>query len=677
MKKWLLAACLVAACAPRLPERRFPGAPVILISVDTLRSDHLPAYGYRGVATPSLDAFRRDAILFTRAWSHVPLTLPSHVSILTGSLPPEHQVRNNIGFRLRADAETLPAALRRAGYAAGGAVSSYVLRGSTGLGASFDFYDDVPAEVEQRSGARTVAAALPWIERNAARPFFFFLHVYEPHAPYTPPEPFRSQYRNPYDGEIAAADAAVGTFLDALKKSGVYDRAIIVFLSDHGEGLGDHGEEEHGIFLYREALQVPLLLKLPKSQRGGTTVDRDATLAEVAPTLAALAGVPFGRNADLLTGLAPRDVYSETEYPRLQLGWHELASLIRGDRHLIAGRNTELYDVRRDPAERRELAAAERPMAVSMHLALAAMQRNTAAPQPVDPETARKLAALGYVGSSRAPAADLPDAREAIASLPAIRAAYSASTARDWPLAAQRWRSLAQAQPHNVDAWSHLGEALGWQNDVDGALTAYRNAISASGSAPSELPDAVGELPLDVAALLLRAGRVDEAQSHAEAGVDADPPRGHEILARCALAHGDVASADAQARAAGDAPAALLLRAEIASRRGDVQQASQLAGEAERRARAEGLESLPRLDYVRGDILARSDRPAESEAAYRRAVAQVPNDLDAWSNLAVVVALQGRSGDAQRIVDEMIARNPGPASRAQARRTMAVLRGGV
>jgi arylsulfatase A-like enzyme/predicted Zn-dependent protease len=670
MKKWLLAACLIAACARRAPELRFPGAPVILISVDTLRSDHLPAYGYRGLATPSLDAFRRDAILFTRAWSHVPLTLPSHVSILTGSLPTEHQVRNNIGFRLRPDAETLPAALRRAGYAAGGAVSSTVLRGSTGLGASFDFYDDVPAEVEQRSGARTVAAALPWIERNAARPFFFFLHLYEPHAPYTPPEPFRSQYRNPYDGEIAAADAAAGTFLDALKKSGVYDRAIIVFLSDHGEGLGDHGEEEHGIFLYREALQVPLLLKLPKSQRGGTTIDRDTALAEVAPTLAALAGVPFGRNANMLSGAAPRDIYSETEYPRLQLGWHELASLIRGDRHLIAGRNTELYDVRRDPAERRELAASDRPTATSMRAALAAMQRDTAPPQPVDAETARKLAALGYVGSSRAPAADLPDARQAIASLPAIRAAYAASTARDWPLAAQRWRALAQAQPHNVDAWSHLGEALGGQNDVDGALAAYRNAIDAGGNAP-------GELPLDVAALLLRAGRVDDAQRHAEAGVDADPPRGRELLARCALARGDVAGAEAQARAAGGAPAALLLRAEVAARRGDLHEASRLAGNAETRARAEGLERLPRLDFVRGDILARSDRPAESEAAYRRAVAAFPSDLDAWSNLAVVVALQGRGGDAQRIVAEMIARNPGPASRAQARRTLAVLRGGV
>jgi arylsulfatase A-like enzyme/Flp pilus assembly protein TadD len=651
----------------------YRGAPVILISIDTLRADHLPAYGYRGVATPNIDALRRDAVLFTRAWSQVPLTLPSHASILTGLLPTEHQVRNNLGFRLRADVDTLPAALRRAGYATGGAVSSYVLRASTGLGASFDFYDDaIAAEVEQRSGPRTVAAALPWIERNAARPTFFFLHLYEPHAPYEPPEPFRSQTRNPYDGEIAAADAALGTFIAGLKKSGVYDRAIIVFLSDHGEGLGDHGEEEHGIFLYREALQVPLLLKLPGGQRGGTTIDRDAALVDVVPTLAALTGVHLARTggADLLGVPAPRDIYSETEYPRLQLGWHELTSLIRGDRHLIAGRATELYDLRRDPGERRELAAAERRTAASMLSALNAMHRDLAPLQQVDPETARKLASLGYVGNSRAPAVDLPDAREAIASLPAIRAAYAASAARDWPPAAQRWRALAEAQPHNVDAWSHLGEALAAQNDVDGALAAYRNAIAACGAAP-------GELPLDVAAVLLRAGRLDEARRHAEAGLEANPARGHELLARVALARGDLSGAEAEARAAGNEPAAILLSAEIAARRGDLQRASQLADEAASRARILGIERLPRLDFVRGDLLAREDRPAESEAAYRRAVADFPNDLDAWSNLAVVLALQGRAAEAQRMLDRMIAQNPGPASRAQARRTLAVLRGGV
>src|SRR6185436_11184295 len=348
MTKWLLAALLLAACAPHPAETRFAGAPVILISVDTLRADHLPAYGYRGVATPNIDALRHDAILFRRAWSHVPLTLPSHASILTGLLPTEHQVRNNIGFRLRGDVETLPAALRRAGYATGGAVSSYVLRRATGIAASFDFYDDdIAAEVEQRSGARTVAAALPWIERNAARPFFFFLHLYEPHAPYAPPEPFRSRYRNPYDGEIAAADAALGTFLAGLKKSGVYDRAIIVFLSDHGEGLGDHGEEEHGIFLYREALQVPLLLKLPRAQRGGTAIDGDAALVDVAPTLAALTGarLPRSSGADLARHLQ-RDRVSA---PAARLARADVADPRRPPSHRRPGHGA----VRRPPRSRR------------------------------------------------------------------------------------------------------------------------------------------------------------------------------------------------------------------------------------------------------------------------------------------------------------------------------------
>ena len=670
MKRALIAALLLLSC-----HGKDPHPPIILISIDTLRSDHLPSYGYRGVDTPNIDALRRDAILYTRAWSQVPLTLPSHVSILTGLLPTEHQVRNNLGFRLGNDVETLPSALRRAGYATGGAVSSYVLRGATGLGRSFDFYDDAIgaasadlANEAQRSGARTVAASLPWIERNASRPFFFFLHLYEPHAPYAPPEPFRSRYRNPYDGEIAAADAALGTFLTALKRDGVYDRAIIIFLSDHGEGLGDHGEEEHGIFLYREALQVPLMVKLPKSDRGGTTSDRDAALVDVAPTVAALTGISLARTkgVDLLAAAAPRDVYAETHYPRLQLGWHELTSLIRGDRHLIAGRATELYDLHRDPAERHDLAATDRRTTSSMRETLSAMTRDVAPLQRVDPETARKLASLGYVGSSGAPSGDLPDPREAIASLPAIRAAYAATLARDWPLAAQRWRALAGAQPHNVDAWSHLGEALAASGDADGAIAAYRQAMSAT----------PGELPLDVAGVLLRARRFDEALQHAEAGRSANPERAEEILARIALARGDLAGAEAHVRAAGSEPAAMLLDAEIATRRVDLQRAWQLANDAEARARALGVDRLPHLDFIRGDLFARMDRPAESEAAYRRAVAGFPDDLDAWSNLAVVLALQGRGREASAVIDEMVRRNPGPVARAQAARTVATLRGG-
>ncbi|HKO00063.1 MAG TPA: sulfatase, partial [Thermoanaerobaculia bacterium] len=237
---------------------------MILISVDTLRSDHLPAYGYTGVATPNIDALRKDGILYKRAYSHTPLTLPSHATILTGTLPADHGLRDNVGFKLAPNVPTLASLLKKNGYATGAAVSAFVLRHETDISRGFDFYDDDVEPIGastvigrvQRDGRETARVAKSWIDRQQGT-FFFFLHLYEPHTPYTPPEPFFGRYPNHYDGEIAYADDIVGDFIGYLKQRDLYDKALIIFLSDHGEGLNEHGEEEHGIFLYREALQVP------------------------------------------------------------------------------------------------------------------------------------------------------------------------------------------------------------------------------------------------------------------------------------------------------------------------------------------------------------------------------------------------------------------------------------
>ncbi|PYQ02484.1 MAG: hypothetical protein DMF83_23410, partial [Acidobacteria bacterium] len=287
----LISLALAAGCGRRGPaSEHFPGAPVILISIDTLRADHLPAYGYSKVETPNIDALQRDSILFENAYSQCPLTLPSHLSMLTGLLPAEHGVRTNLGYRFNGDAHpTLARRLRAHGYATGAAVSAYVLRGATGMNDSLDFFDDaVGSDVEwtpdlsllQRPGAETARRALAWTEGVKTRPVFLFLHLYEPHLPYEPPEPFRTRYGATYDGEIAASDGVVGEFLAQLKRDGIYDRAILLLVSDHGEGLGDHGEQEHGILLYREVLHVPLLLKLPGSREAGTRVGRTVGLID-------------------------------------------------------------------------------------------------------------------------------------------------------------------------------------------------------------------------------------------------------------------------------------------------------------------------------------------------------------------------------------------------------------
>ncbi|HEX2061643.1 MAG TPA: sulfatase, partial [Thermoanaerobaculia bacterium] len=398
----LLCAVLLPAACSREQKAPLEHAPVILISVDTLRADRLPAYGYTKVATPHLDALRRDAILFANAYSHCPMTLPSHVSMLTGLLPTEHGVRNNLGYRFDATKHaTLPQLLKQRGYTTGAAVSSYVLRADTGLGAAFDFYDDaIPvaasgsASEHQRSGTATLAAARQWISRNASQPFFFFFHLYEPHSPYTPPEPFRSRYADAYDGEVAHADAITGEFLAFLKQSGIYDRALILFTSDHGEGLWQHGEDQHGILLYREVLHVPLLVKLPDNARAGETVSAPAALIDLLPSIVKSEGV------DLLGGTIPaRRIYSETFYPRIHLGWSELRSLIDERHHFIEAPRAELYDVVADPAETKDLAATERRVAASMRAELQRYPSALQELQNIDPEDAKKLAALGYLGS--------------------------------------------------------------------------------------------------------------------------------------------------------------------------------------------------------------------------------------------------------------------------------------
>ncbi len=369
------AALLAVACGrDASPKRdaspgRFPGAPVILISVDTLRADHLPAYGYRQVETPNIDGLRRDSVLFERVYSHCPMTLPSHASMFTGSLPTEHGVRNNIGYRFEgAKLRTLAEELRERGYAAGAAVSSYVLRSDTGIDDGFEFYEDSIAVAtagatseHQRSGGETLKHALAWIEGHREQPFFFFLHLYEPHAPYDPPEPFKSRYPSAYDGEIAAADAIVGELVRSLKAAGLYDSAIIIFTSDHGEGLEDHGEDQHGILLYREALWVPLLVKLPGSHQADS-ISRPTPLAHLFGTVLRLVGIDLpSRPASWFdAGGEARPIYSETLYPRIHLGWSELRSLIDGRYHYIEGPRPELYDLERDPGEARNLITIER-----------------------------------------------------------------------------------------------------------------------------------------------------------------------------------------------------------------------------------------------------------------------------------------------------------------------------
>ncbi len=383
----LLAASGVAAASPN----------VILVSVDTLRADRLPAYGYQAIRTPHLDRLRADAILFERAWSPYPLTAPAHASMLTGRLPAEHGIRDNSGWTLDPRIPTLAEELANRGYATGAMVSSKVLAARTGLARGFGAYDS-PAAAE-RDGAQTVEASLTWIRQQKQRPFFLFLHLYEPHAPHRK----MASVADAYDAEIVRVDTLLGTLFDELRRSRLYDQSLIVFVSDHGEGLGDHGEKQHGVLLYREALQVPLIVKFPRNARRGSSVATDAQLIDITPTIlqhadpaADLRDMP-GLSLLALTAARPpiRTIYAESLYPRFQLGWHELHSIIQGNLHLIAGRKVELYDLSHDPHERTNLADAQRRQAVALLRELRGLTAPASAPAKSAPDEA--LLGLGYL----------------------------------------------------------------------------------------------------------------------------------------------------------------------------------------------------------------------------------------------------------------------------------------
>jgi len=625
------------------------GAPIVLISIDTLRSDHLPVYGYADLATPAIDALRRDGILYERAYCHAPLTLPSHVSLLTGLLPDVHGIRDNQGYPFAsAGLPFLPRTLRDLGYATGAAVSALVLSRASGLGTeSFDFYDD---DVEfrenaalgglSRRGDETLRAAEPWLRSVAGRPFFFFFHLYEPHLPYAPPEPFASRYASAYDGEIAAADQVVGQLLALLRELGVYERAIIVLLSDHGEGLGDHGEEEHGIFLYREALQVPLIIKLPAGRRAGDAVGAPVQLVDVYPTLAALVGAPVPEDLPGTSLVRPageaasRPIYAETFYPRLHYGWSDLASLIEGRFHYLDGPDPELYDLEADPSETRNLLQEQSQVAAALRRHLTAYRRTLTPPSPVADETRAKLEALGYLGGTAAVVdGPLPDPKAQIPTLADLRIAFEHVKKQEFAQAVPAFRKVLAANPGMLDAWKHLGEALRQLGRPEEALDAYRKALEISGGD--------GELTLTVALLHLELGRLDEAR----AGIARAQSRGLEVdraLRRLGLA---------LARAGRLGEATAILRPLAATEDPPAMNALALifAESGRRDAATAILRRVLEIDPTNAEahehlglVHLRERRWDAAAAASRRALELDDRRVDAWNNLGVALYYQGQ-----------------------------------
>jgi arylsulfatase A-like enzyme/Flp pilus assembly protein TadD len=662
---------LAAACSRQAVVD--PKAPIIIISIDTLRSDHLPAYGYTKIETPAIDLFRKDAVLFERAYSHCPLTLVSHASVFTGLLPAEHGIRDNLGYTLNPKVPTIAEFLKSKGYATGGAVSALVLRGETGIKRGFDFWDDsIDFDVNalsigraQRSGEETRQIAEKWIGDHKSTPFFFFFHIYEPHTPYEPPDQFRSKYGNSYDGEVATADDVVGKFLAYLREQGIYDKATIILMSDHGEGLGDHGEDEHGILLYRETLQVPLIVKFSRSAQKGSSIVTPVQLIDIYPTISGAfetiksEGVSLARIAHG-EGAGERDIYSETYYPRLHFGWSDMHSIIAGANHYIHSPKPELYDVVADPAESKNVLLEKRRDYVALRDRIQPFIHAATAPAAVDDEQKQQLLALGYVGSSVTTLnnAVLPDPKENIGKANLIGKAFYAFKQQRYSEAFAITTNLLRDNPNMLDIWSLQTRVLERLGRTEEALAAGKQGLRLDPGSTS--------LAIAVANLSLHSGHLDDAEAHAKLALKSTPAEAHRVLTEIALERKDWPRARQEALAAGsqhrDAPLSQMLLGRVALGEGKPEEALQYFDHARSALVASHRKLLPGLGYLRGDALARLGRGEEAEQAFVAEIKRDPADPQPYKNLILLYAVENRTDEATQLIFALEKASPTPPS---------------
>ena len=395
---------------------------VVFISIDTLRADHLGCYGYKAIRTPNLDSLAADGVRFERAYSAVPVTLPSHTVMFTGTYPTLNGMHDFSGNKLGANQTTLAAVLKDAGYATGAVLGSAVLDSRFGLNRGFDFYYDhfdfsrlqeSNLDEMERPGNVVADTALDWLAKNSDKKFFLWMHLYDPHYPYRPPEPFATEYRDrPYDGEIAFADTQVGRLIGFLKQKGLYRNTIIVVTGDHGESLGEHGEKTHGFFIYNATLHVPVIIRVPGEP--AKTIGNVVNLVDLMPTIldAVKQKIPAqvqGKSLlPLINGkpIDPQNLYAETFLPRLHFNWSELRSVENQKYHFIDAPKPELYDLSKDPAELENLFDQKKAVSEEMRALLARMIKENSGDQELaeksglDPALADRLRSLGYMAFS-------------------------------------------------------------------------------------------------------------------------------------------------------------------------------------------------------------------------------------------------------------------------------------
>lgn len=504
MKAARILICWLAASAPFMAAQALKKPEVFLVTIDTLRADHVHCYGYESIQTPALDGLARDGIRFSEAFTPSPITNTSHTSILTGLLPSSHGV-TDFAIPLAATHLTLAELLKKNGYKTAAFIGAVILDSKTlapGLDRGFDFYDNFPEHGQtksrwgrlERRGMDVVQHAEAWITAHPAGSHFVWVHLYDPHDPYEPPPPYSQTYKDRlYDGEVAYADSALAHFVSYLKKSGRYDNAMIVVVGDHGEGLGEHHENTHGIFLYDSTTHVPLIVKLPVKLAGrgnpGKAVDAQVRTIDILPTVTELLRIspperldgaalqPYFAGTGGGTGNNDRTAIGETDYP-LRFGWAPLRSVRAEGFKFIEAPRPELYDLHADPGELANQYQAANASAQKFRAFLAEMK--TKAPQPASADansaasavtavTNDQLKALGYqstpdAGSSAAAGGasqlpdPLPDPKDKIEEQNLLHTAMMASDDNRTADAQRALEKVLELNPKSPTALRQLGE---------------------------------------------------------------------------------------------------------------------------------------------------------------------------------------------------------------------------
>jgi len=552
---------------------------VIIITIDTVRADHLGCYGYALVQTPNINGLAHSSARFSHAFSTVPLTLPAHASLFTGSFPMATGVHDFATNTLPSSAVTLAEVLRQNGYATGAFLGSPVLDARYGLNQGFDTYfdhfdlrhvDEDKADVVKRPGDKVMDEALGWLKRGPRQPFFLWVHLYDAHYPYQPPEPFATRYKTrPYDGEIAFVDVQVGRLLSFLKEKGSFANSLVVLASDHGESLGDHGEQKHGFFIYDSTLHVPLLIKVPRATP--RVIGEDISLVDVMPTILQALQIPSPltvQGRSLLSGSLGRpgsgssDVYAETFLPLLHFSWSQLRALRWKGLKYIEAPHPELYDTVADPHETKNLLETRPAVAQVMRNRLSNIVRRYTSVSSeeaggkglTDPALLDRLHALGYVTTPAGTVADasgkqLPDPKDRVQvyelfwqamadgqqgryeeslrklgeaqklepdSLPVLLlAALDHFQMRDFPQSIQLFNRTLELKPKFAQPHYYLGVMYAQTSNNEAAMEHFKKALELE---PTNFTAAFG-----LGSTYLRLKRVDEAASAFQEAIKLHP----------------------------------------------------------------------------------------------------------------------------------------------------------